>query len=371
MAWMQTIRVKLNERVVLFKDGVPCRALGPGKTRIFGSGYTEQRFQVDSILLIALPEVVSMLPEEWFREVTLSSYERGVLYRYGRPVQYLTPGLYRYWVIDPTVKLEVFDTREPFPAWSSELKKVVPVGEYVEATIGPEERGVLLAAGQATELLKPSVYRFWNTAERPCSIEKVDLRENELAVSGQELMTRDKVTLRLSLSLAFAIQDVLLSRQVANVRDMLYVAAQLAIREYVASVTLEQLLEGREAMTEALGSQVKPRAESMGVRLIKLGVKDIILPGEMKTLLNRVIEAEKEAQANVILRREETAATRSLANTAKVMAQEPVLLRLKELEAMKEIAAQIQEVRVYVGPEGLKALIPPQVLGIPKGSGAS
>ena len=91
-------------------------------------------------------------------------------------------------------------------------------------------------------------------------------------------------------------------------------------------------------------------------------MKDVVLPGEMKTLLNRVIEAEKEAAANVILRREETAATRSLANTAKVMAENPILLRLKELESLKDIAARIQEVRVVVGAEGLKTLLPAGLL---------
>jgi hypothetical protein len=70
-------------------------------------------------------------------------------------------------------------------------------------------------------------------------------------------------------------------------------------------------------------------------------VKDVVLPGEMKALLNRVIEAQKEAEANVILRREETAATRSLAQTAKVLGENPLLVRLKELEAYKELAAKV------------------------------
>ena len=83
----------------------------------------------------------------------------------------------------------------------------------------------------------------------------------------------------------------------------------------------------------------------------------------MKALLNRVIEAEKEAAANVILRREETAATRSLANTARVMADNPVLLRLKELDAMKEIAGSIDEVRLVVGSDGLDKLLTAQLLG--------
>ena len=96
-------------------------------------------------------------------------------------------------------------------------------------------------------------------------------------------------------------------------------------------------------------------------------MKDVVLPGEMKTLLNRVIEAEKEAAANVILRREETAATRSLANTARVMAENPVLLRLKELETMKEIAGNIDEVRLVVGADGLDKLLTAQLLGGSKG----
>jgi hypothetical protein len=83
----------------------------------------------------------------------------------------------------------------------------------------------------------------------------------------------------------------------------------------------------------------------------------------MKTLLNRVIEAEKAAAANVILRREETAATRSLANTARVMADQPILLRLKEIETMKEIAGNIQEVKLVVGADSLASLLPAGLLG--------
>jgi len=92
-------------------------------------------------------------------------------------------------------------------------------------------------------------------------------------------------------------------------------------------------------------------------------VKDVVLPGEMKALLNRVIEAEKEAAANVILRPEETAATRSLANTAKVMADNPVLLRLKELESLKGIAEEVGEVRLVMGSDSLEKLLPAGLLG--------
>jgi hypothetical protein len=94
------------------------------------------------------------------------------------------------------------------------------------------------------------------------------------------------------------------------------------------------------------------------VRLYRVGVKDVILPGEMKTLLNKVIEAEKAAAANVILRREDAAATRNMAQTAKVIAENPVLMRLKELETMKDIAEKIDEIKLVMGTDGLAKLLP-------------
>jgi regulator of protease activity HflC (stomatin/prohibitin superfamily) len=94
---------------------------------------------------------------------------------------------------------------------------------------------------------------------------------------------------------------------------------------------------------------VAERASAVGLELLDLGLKDLVLPGEMKALLNRVIEAQKEAEANVILRREETAATRSMAQTAKVLAENPLLVRLKELEAYKELAGKVGQVNLVLG----------------------
>jgi regulator of protease activity HflC (stomatin/prohibitin superfamily) len=87
----------------------------------------------------------------------------------------------------------------------------------------------------------------------------------------------------------------------------------------------------------------------LAVEVLDLDLKDLVLPGEMKVLLNRVIEAQKEAEANVILRREETAATRSMAQTAKVLAENPLLVRLKELEAYKELAGKVGQVNLMLG----------------------
>lgn len=360
----QVIQVKLNERVVLFKDSLPVRVLAPGRYFLWGNRFTEQRFNVTELVLRALPEVRALIPSDWFREVTIAPLQRGVLFRDGVPAVFLRPGVHRYWAVDASVSLSLFDVTRAVPALTAELEQLIPKSEYIDVTVQAHEQGLRYEQGRFTGLLEPGRYKLWTHPEAQARIQAVDMRRTELAITGQELMTRDKVSLRLSLSVAYAIEDAALATQrIDNVRDVVYSATQLAARGYVAGVTLDELLEGRDAFTRFLVQEVVPKAKSFGVRVDDLGVKDVVLPGEMKTLLNRVIEAEKAAAANVISRREETAATRSLVNTARLMADQPILLRLKELEAMKDIAAQIHEVRIVVGADHLQSLLPSQLLG--------
>ena len=360
----KVLRVKLNERVVIFKSGVPQRAYGPGRHVIWGRDITEQRFSITELLLRALPEVRATLPTDWYREVVLTPLERAVLSVDGVPVLFLRPGVHRFWAVHESVTLSKLDVTKPLPALTQELAQLIPSGEFIDVTVQAHEKGLRYEQGRLTSVLEPGRYKLWTHPEAQARISTVDMRRTEVTITGQELMTRDKVSLRLTLTVAFAIEDVVLAtHHVDNVRDAVYTAVQLAARGYVAGVTLDELLEGRDAFSRFLVQEVLPKARAFGVRIDDLGVKDIVLPGEMKTLLNRVIEAEKAAAANVISRREETAATRSLVNTARLMADQPILLRLKELEAMKEIAAQIDEVWIVVGAEHLQSLLPAQLLG--------
>jgi regulator of protease activity HflC (stomatin/prohibitin superfamily) len=361
---LRFIRVQLNERVVIFKDSLPRNVLGPGRHALWGYRLTEQRFKTDELVFDALPEVRAVLPSNQFAEVTLGSRERAVLYRDGKPRKFLRPGTHRFWTIDPSVELRIYAVDAPMPELTDELANVIPSKEYVEIVVTEHEQGLMYVQGRLVRTLAPGRYTVWSYPEAQVVVGKVDMRVFSVAITGQELMTRDKVTLRLSLTAEVAVEDAArATHAVASFRDGVYVMVQLAARDYVASVTLDALLEGRDAMTRYLMGEVTPKAKAIGVRVESIGVKDVVLPGEMKTLLNRVIEAEKEAAANVILRREETNATRSLANAARVMAEHPVLLRLKELEAMKEIAERIQEVRVVVGADGMKSLLPAELLG--------
>lgn len=344
-------------RAVVLKDGLPHRALGPGRHFLWGLNPRVEMFDVRQHVFTAAPEIRATLPADWFDEIVVASHERAVIRLDGVPVKFLRPGTHRFWTVDPGLALEVLAVDRPMPELTDELARVIPSGEYVDALVRSYEKALHYVEGRLVGVLEPGRYTLWSTKASPVELKTVDMRQCELQLAGQELMTRDKVTLRLSLAVEYCVTDpVKAVEAVTDVRDAVYLMTQLAARDYVSGVTLDELLEGRDEMTRYLTERSVVAAAEIGVRLSRVGVKDVVLPGEMKLLLNRVIEAEKEAAANVILRREETAATRSLANTAKMMAQSPVLLRLKELESLKEIAGQIGEVRLVVGSDGLDKL---------------
>lgn len=346
-----TVLVELDQRAVVLQRGLPIRALGPGRHTVWGFGLTVRRWSTTTLLFDMPAEMRAVLPADWFREITLAPHERAVLWLDGKPRAFLGPGTHRFWEVDDPEHLQVFSVLEPMPELTSELASIIPRTELTELTVAEHERALLYVQGRFVRLLTPGRVTFWSTRENPVTAQTVDLRLQQTTLTGQELMTRDKVTLRLSLTVEFAIEDPLVAvHGVTNVRDAIYLAVQLAARDLVANMTLDELLAGRDVITKTLEQEVVEKGRRFGVRVERVGLKDIVLPGEMKTLLNKVIEAEKEAAANVILRREETAATRSLANTAKLMTEQPLLLRLKELDSLKEMAAKIHELRLVVAP---------------------
>ena len=173
------------------------------------------------------------------------------------------------------------------------------------------------------------MYAFWKFG-RNVAVELVDLRLHVMEVTGGEILAKDKVNLRLNLAATWRYTDVLKAHaQLAKPAEQMYRELQFGLRAAVGTRTLDELLENKTVIDEVVSAHVRAKLSTFGLELDGVGVKDIVLPGEMKTILAQVVEAEKAAQANVIRRREETAATRSLLNTAKVMEDNPVALRLK------------------------------------------
>lgn len=350
--------LELSQRMVLVRDGKPERVLEPGHHAFWAKHAKLLTWNIDAAVFMAPPDVLAVIPPDWYETVHIGVNERAVTLRDGKPVAFMRPGVYRVWKINRNVGITVFDVTAPAPELTDELRAVIPPAEIVEAQVRQFERGLKYVQGRFEGILEPGRYVFWNHPAARVNVQVLDTRVQQLKIEGQELMTRDKVTLRLTLTAEYAPADAPTTvHAVADVKDALYLAVQLAAREFVAGVTLDDLLEGRDTLTRYLEAQVVPRAETFGVRVHRVGVKDVILPGEMKTLLNKVIEAEKLAAANVILRREDAAATRNLANTAKVIAENPVLMRLKELETMKDIAEKIDEIKLVMGAD-MKHLLP-------------
>ncbi|MGF1469051.1 MAG: slipin family protein [Sandaracinaceae bacterium] len=353
------VRIDLHERAAVLVRGRPRFGLGPGTHVLLGLAVEVRRYDTFGLLANLPPEVRAVLPEGWTAEAVIGVDERGVLFRDGHPMRFLRPGHQRYWTVDPGVELRVYALDEPAPELTDALRALIPREELVETTVTEAQRGLLYRKGRFEGILDPGRYAFWSRTSAPVWVHVVDLRRRALTVAGQELMTRDKVSLRLSLHVDWAPADpVVVSHVAKDPEAALYALVQLAVREHVAAVTLDELLQGREALQRFLEERLRAQAEALGVRVVALGVRDIILPGEMRELLNQVIAAEMEAAANVIRRRDEAAATRGLANAAKVMAEEPTLLRLKELEALQAFADSVRDVKVVLGTDGLERLLP-------------
>ena len=182
----------------------------------------------------------------------------------------------------------------------------------------------------------------------------MDTRVQSMEVSGQEILTRDKVTLRVNLSAAYQVLEPVKARGAfKDWSDYLYRELQFGLRQAVGTRTLDTLLGEKGALDREVLAYARDRVGEHGIGVSNVGVKDVILPGEMREILNRVVEAEKVSQANVIKRREETAATRSLLNTAKLTEHNPTLLRLKELEVLEKVTEKVDRLTVFGGLDGV------------------
>ncbi len=253
---------------------------------MWGTRLTDLRWNTDQLVFTARPEARAILPSEWYAEVSLGPLERGIVFRDRVPVKFLRPGVHRLWTVDAAVALRVFRIDEPMPELDDEIVAILPRGEYVHATIIAHQRGLKFVRGELVEILPPGRYAFWSHPEAEVLLQAVDMRSEQVSIVGQELMTRDKVTLRLTLTVEYAIEDpATVVTSVANVRDAIYLIVQLAAREFVAGVSLDELLEGRDSMARFLEEDAVPKARRFGVRVERVGLKDVVLPGEMKTLL--------------------------------------------------------------------------------------
>jgi regulator of protease activity HflC (stomatin/prohibitin superfamily) len=285
----------------------------------------------------------------------LKDHERGLVWIDGRFSHVLPPGLYAYWTSFRNVKTEVVDARH-VRFVHSDLPVMVksPGAERVLETIAVPagHDGVLFGDGRFVETLPAGRYAFWKNAAE-IKLVPVDRRELILDVAGQEIMSADKVTLRLNALVTYQVTDARLAVSVVDdARQALYRETQLLLRALVGARDLDAFLADKDTLVQELEQGLHRRVTAFGVEVVSAGIRDVILPGEMKELLNKVTEAKKAAEANLIVRREETAAMRSQANTARLLQDNPTLMRLRELEVLEKVAASAK-LNVVLGDKGL------------------
>ena len=368
--------VKKDERALLFRKGDFVRVLQPGEHRVFDplGRYTVEKFALDKPLFDhrlaeylrkAEPEVAA----REFHVVAVGANEVGLRYENGVLAEVLAPDTRRlYWKGFVDVRVDKLDIARDFavePVLARQVMTGMAKGarvvgiEGLFAVIVPQYHlGVLYVDGKVEKVLEAGLHAFWKF-RRELKVEVVDLRLQVLDVAGQEILTKDKVSLRVNLNAGYRVTDVLVAyAKQAKPVDYLYKELQFGLRAAVGTRTLDELLEDKGAIDGVVEAHIKRRIEGFGLEVDSVGVKDIILPGDMKLILAKVVEAEKVAQANVIRRREETSATRSLLNTAKVMEDNPTALRLRELETLEKVAEKIEKISVFGGLDSvLKDLV--------------
>ncbi|HXH37301.1 MAG TPA: slipin family protein [Thermoanaerobaculia bacterium] len=343
---IRKLKVRNHERGLLFREGDLIDILQPGVYwRI--DPLLKLRFEVVSTRKVWLEHkdidliVRSGLIGEDGVVLNLNDNERALVWIDGRFNAVVKPGMYVLWRTDHEVRVEVISTRT-VQFMHPDLTAIVSVADSLKqleaVTVQAGTVAVVFRDGTLHGVLQSGTYAFWRGAA-VLRVVPVDLKEQVLDISGQEIMTADKVTLRLNALVSFRIADAMKSvAEVDSAPQALYRAAQLALREIVGARELDALLVSRDALSRELDEAVRPRAAALGIEIVAVGIRDVILPGEMKDLMNRVTEAKKAAEAALITRREETAAMRMQANTAKILESNPTLMRLRELEVLEKVA---------------------------------
>jgi len=364
MIWKRIV-VREMERALVFVNGQLQAVETPGVYRMFSLRRgleVEVVSTLDVVLRPALAEGLlrsaSALVEENFVRVVVGEGRAAMVFADGVLIRVLNAGESALvWREPRAVTVREFDiVAEPAVEASliPALTRFGAVAARVQFVMVPEQSaGLIFVNGQLLRNVGTGMHAFW-AALGNVRAELVELRRQVLEVNAQEILTKDKVTLRVNISAEFRVTDPMLAaRTVRNAGEALYRSLQLAVRRTLGRRTLDELLQEKVDIEPASAEAIREEMAAVGVEVGTMALKDVILPGEIREILNQVVAAEKRAQANLIQRREETAATRSLLNTARLMEESPILIRLKELETLEKLTEKVGTVNVSGGFEGL------------------
>ena len=353
---MKKIIVNENERGFLFKDGKFVKVLKAGKYYTYGSRIIEVVSVNEPVFsnhcsLNTLLESEDLKKEAAIVEVGgVGMQEIALHFVNGKFNGVLSHGTHAYWNVGDKHEFKIVDISSPEISGDipQEIFKnnvrMASVFHIIE--VAPYEKAVLYFDRRFERLLEPGVYYFWKNNIN-VNVDFVDTRVKQLNIQGQEIMTQDKVSLRINFVCKYKITDyVKIITEIDSYIEQIHIAAQFAIRDYVGKYKLDEVLSNKDGLSEFVLERLKAKEQELFVEFSESGVKDIILPGEIRDIMNTVLMAEKKAQASVITRREEVASTRSLLNTAKLMDENATLYKLKELEYIERICENVGSINL-------------------------
>lgn len=350
---MLSVQVKAYHKALLFKNNRYIGMLSEGKHWIWKADEAIDfdmrkpfNSSIELNILLQDTELANALDI-----VAVKQSEIALQYENGLFKAVLGPGRHAFWkgIVEHTFqlidisKLEITENIPRAVLVRSEVMSFLRV-----YTVESYEKALLYIDGKFSKELMPGVYYFWKNPI-VITVYKTDMRQVQMEMNGQEILTKDKANLRINFSLQYKVTD--LSKLVQNKEfdRQLYVLMQFALREHITAYTLDELLDKRDSIAPNVLAAVSAKAAEMGLVVLDCGIRDIILPGDVKDIMNQVLLAEKKAQANIIMRREETASTRSLLNTAKLMEENEMLFKLKEMEYVEKISDKISSLSVSGG----------------------
>ncbi len=348
---MKKVIINENQRGFLFKNGKYIKMLAPGKYFTCG----EKEIELAEVDLPVVSEKCALdviLKDENVAKavsvVEVADQQLALHFVNGMFSSVLRQGKHAFWTINDKHEFQLVDISTPevgddvpqyvFPKMPPLYYTKVEVLEYQKARLYFNQKFV--------RILDAGVYYFWKNGVK-IDVGYVDARLKQMDITGQEILTQDKVSLRINFVCNYRVTDyVRILTEIDDFAEQIHVAAQLALREYVGKYKLDEILENKEKVSDYVLEKLKAKEQSLFVEIVDAGVKDIILPGEIRQIMNTVLVAEKRAQANVITRREEVASTRSLLNTAKLMDENQTLYKLKEMEYVERICENVGNINI-------------------------
>ena len=343
---MKRIVIHENQRGFFFKNGKYVKTLSAGRYFLQRGSEIELSYLNQPILpsgctletLLSDPALVKSIAV-----VEVPDEQLALHYVNGKLSSALRTGKHAFWSLTDTHSFEPVDLTTP--TVSESIPRYVftriPSALYTRIEVASYQKAALYFDQHLEGILEPGIYYFWKTPIK-VDVHPVDTRLLQMNVAGQEILTADKVSLRINFVCSYRITDyVRIFTEIDSYEEKLHVTAQLALREYVGKHKLDEILESKEEMAGFVYGRLKAREDSFFVEFLEAGVKDVILPGEIREIMNTVLVAEKRAQASVITRREEVASTRSLLNTARMMEENQTLYKLKELEYVERICENV------------------------------